>query len=226
MLTGCALLVGLWAAHQPDGERPLDRHAVSATALLLAGLAALLLPAVLIVTQAKRIPVPMEAIILCGAASLLGLVKLLVIIGHLRARRTGDVAREMVITLVALWLLGGLAAPKAVDRWQDLGPVMRRAVTVARDHRLVLMNTDETTRAAMYWHGGMSVPWTDNDTEVIGKPDCIALRKMPKRDQDHAAHVADLKAKGWHLVERIDIPMGRRYALFASRDIAERSSPP
>lgn len=228
VLPGCALLVGLWAAHQPDEDRALDRRALVATALLIAGVAALLLPAAFLYSQVKQIRVPGEAMLLLGAGSVLGVVKLLVMVGHLRARRSGDLAREMVITLVALWLLVGLAAPKVLDRWQGLESMAAAAVRYADRHRLVLMDADETTRGAIVWHTGLNLPYADNDLEVKGRPACLALRKMPDPKDDHARVVADLKAKGWHLVERIDIafPHGRRYAVFASRDIADQVTAP
>lgn len=225
VLPGCALLVGLWAAHQPNETRALDRHALSATALFIAGLALVLLPLAYLVTQAKKIPVPGEVMLLLGAASVLGLIKLLVMSHHIRHRRRGEVVREMMVTLIALWVLVGLAAPKVVDRWQNLEPVMRLAARYAKDNRLILMNTDETTRAAMYWYTGLTPATSEDDLAVNGKAACLALRKMPSDDAERKTVVAELARKGWHRLENIDIPFGRSYAIFASQDLGDQPVP-
>jgi 4-amino-4-deoxy-L-arabinose transferase-like glycosyltransferase len=216
VLCGFAVLIGLWASEQLDSDNALDRHALTASGLLLSVVGLAMLPGAAIASWMMGFPVIGEVWVLLAACSAVGLVKTLVLIAHIRARRRADILREMLVTLVVVVTLGGLAAPRLIDAWQDLSGVARMAVRHAAMGRFILYDPDETTIAALDYHAGLTPPY-GGEMKVVGDFDCRALRKMPGKNADYANAVKDMAGKGWHLIERFDIPFGRRYAVFSTR---------
>jgi 4-amino-4-deoxy-L-arabinose transferase-like glycosyltransferase len=219
LMGGFALLIGLWAAEQSEKGMPgrFDRFALAFTALLLAGLAAILLPAAAVANAVAKLGIDSDVWIALGCCTVLGVMKLLVISTHLRRGNRPEVVRETLITLVALWCLAMIAAPRLVDRWQDLAPVARMAAQ--HGPGLALYDPDETTIATVEYHTGIIAPVIaeGDDAKWLAKPGIHALRKMPGKDGAYREIMDDMAKRGWQVSERIDIPFGRRYAIFVPR---------
>lgn len=232
LFTGFAVLMGLWAASQIDAHSSWDRRAIIATGFLISSIAVLifpiiygikiLLPSYFSITHLSKIDIAgividQQTWILFGVCSVMGVIKMVMIAGHYRRNHYGMIARESVVTLLVLWVFVGMGAPRIVDRWQDLRPVAAKVSEHAVHQRMMIINTDETTRAIVQYYTGLSLPYTEEDVE--GRPDCLALRKMPSNDTEYARTSKELYDKGWQEIDSVRIVNGRSYAIFAGRSI-------
>jgi 4-amino-4-deoxy-L-arabinose transferase-like glycosyltransferase len=150
-LLGFGLLAGLWASDAQRFPTRLDRLAMLGT-FILVGLFALALALALGVLAAAgagswRTCVPAAVGVLFAAAAALAWA--------LRAWRRGALPQSLVGVYVAYALAVCLAAPAAlpiIDRWQDLPALAARIHTDTAHDALALLDPDETT-LAMLDHG-------------------------------------------------------------------------
>jgi 4-amino-4-deoxy-L-arabinose transferase-like glycosyltransferase len=235
-LLGLALLAGLWLATAQRAPTRFDALALRATRALVALLAALLLLglAVLSVSGAGwcAVAAAIAGFAACGAALAVAA----------RAQRRGDFGRSLGWTYGA-WAAAicctALAAFPVVDRWQNLTALAARIRADSAHRPLALLDPDETT-IAMLDHG-LETPFTVLTTGgkrsaeatsewfrsrghtariLVLLPGHAGGKLTRVLGQVHPLAAPDdgiagrLAASGAAvLVQRYELPQGRRYAL-------------
>jgi 4-amino-4-deoxy-L-arabinose transferase-like glycosyltransferase len=237
-LLGLALLVGLWAHDSASASTRLDRLALAATRALIAVMAALLV-GLLAVLAIARAAAPGECLIAACAA---GIATALALLRAAAVERRGGLARSIAWSYgayAAAVCLTALAAFPAIDRWQDLPQLARRIHADTQSNTLALLDPDETT-IAMLDHGLETkfAILTTGGQATRGAVDgwlashgaqarvlVLLPGHAPGRVTQLLAHIqplaapadgvaADLVAAGAaSIVQRYDLPQGRRYAL-------------
>ncbi|HUL19466.1 MAG TPA: glycosyltransferase family 39 protein [Steroidobacteraceae bacterium] len=234
-LLGLAVLAALWAQEAQRAPTRLDSLCVAGTswlvgllgAALLAGLAVLMLSGAASVTAALAAA---GGILLLGGSALR------------RARRAharGALAKSLTLTYAAYAAavcLSALVAFPVIDRWQDLGALGREIRADTRAQPLALLAPDETT-LAMIDHGASGSYSVLGSDDRPGVERWFAARGAQARIlvllPGHAAGDVSRWLSRWHrspppgdgtaaalidagaarLVQRYELPQGRRYAL-------------
>jgi 4-amino-4-deoxy-L-arabinose transferase-like glycosyltransferase len=237
-LLGFALLVGLWAHETGLAPTRLDTLALAATRWLVAVMAAALI-ALLAVFGAAGAASPGACLIAgltAAVATAIGLLR------AAQAQRLGGLARSVAWTYgayAAAVCLTALVALPVIDRWQDLPQLARRIHADTRAGALALLDPDETTIAML--DRGLDTPFVILTTGgsatagAVGRwlathgasarvlvllpghapgrvTQLLASLHAPAAAGDGVA--GTLAAAGAaRLVERYELPQGRRYAL-------------
>jgi 4-amino-4-deoxy-L-arabinose transferase-like glycosyltransferase len=234
-LLGFALLVALWVFEAQHAPSRLDQLCVSSTRVLVALLGALLIGSLTVLALAGA------AASWAAAAAALGILGLGVpaLLRARRAQQRGALSESLVCCYAgyaAALSLSALVAFPVIDRWQDLGGLARRIRTDTAQQPLALLAPDETT-LAMIDHG-FSGSFT-----VLGNANAAAVRswfaargvraRVLVLLPGHAEGEVSRWLGRWHplpaagdgvagtliasgsaaLVQRYELPQGRRYAL-------------
>ncbi|MBV9695783.1 MAG: phospholipid carrier-dependent glycosyltransferase [Gammaproteobacteria bacterium] len=232
-LLGAALLIGLWARSAPNEALAIDVWCVRLSRALVVLLVLALAAAVLALAAAKAAP----------RASVLGCMAGLLLIAGLLCwpRRRGRAAPGALLQLYAgyagaLCLCALLVMP-AIDRAQDLGSLAWQVRADTAGAPLALYDPDETTLAIID-HGAAAVPvvlphagasevqrWFATQPAAArllvllpgrGAGPLDALRRdRTGTPRDDGAAAALQQAGAARLVQRYELPHGRRYALLA-----------
>jgi len=240
-LLGFGLLAGLWSHDAQRTPRSFDRLAVRLTRYLVM-LFAWVLAATLAVFAAARAGPPLA----CLAAALAVLVVVHVALVFARgAQRAGDLQQCLGWTYggyAAAVCLAALAALPIIDRWQDLPGLARRIHADTAHDSLALLDPDETTIAML--DRGLETPFvilTDGSAAPHGLVrDWLAaqgragrvlvllpghaegpltrwLGRFGPRAAPGDGVAGRLIASGEAtLIERYELPQGRRYALLGA----------
>jgi 4-amino-4-deoxy-L-arabinose transferase-like glycosyltransferase len=237
-LLGFGLLAGLWAAELQPPHSRLDRVAALGTFVVIALLALALALALGVLAAAGAVS---RGACLVAAAGVV-LVTSAALAGALRAWLRGALPRSIAWAYAAYALAVCVAASPllpVVDRWQDLPALAARIHADTGQDSLALLDPDETT-LAMLDHGlktHFTVLTSDRDparnavsawfagqdaaarvlvllpghaggrvTDLIGR-----FRPLPIPDDGLAGVLTAAGAAT--LVQRYDLPQGRRYAL-------------
>ena len=234
-LLGLAVLAALWSQAAQRAPRRLDALCLAGTTWLVVLLGAALLAALAVLAlsgAASR----SAALAAAGGILLLGGSALR---RASRARARGEVAESLTLTYAAYAAavcLSALVAFPVIDRWQDLGALARAIRSDTRAQPLALLAPDETTLAMIDhgFSGAYSVLTTDDRFGVqrwfaAGGAQARILVLLP----GHAAGDLARWLSRWHtfpapgdgtagalidagaarLVQRYELPQGRRYAL-------------
>jgi 4-amino-4-deoxy-L-arabinose transferase-like glycosyltransferase len=237
-LLGFALLAGLWAHEAALAPTRLDTLALAATRWLVALMAAALigLLAVLGAARAASATACLIAAIAAGIAAAVALLR------AAQAQRRGALRRSVAWTYgayAAAVCLTALAALPAIDRWQNLPELARRIHADTQTGALALLDPDETTiamldrgldtRFAILTTGGHATAgavggWLAShgaSARVLvllpghapGRVTQLLARLHPLSAPGDgvAAHLAAAGAAS--IVQRYELPQGRRYAL-------------
>jgi 4-amino-4-deoxy-L-arabinose transferase-like glycosyltransferase len=240
-LLGFGLLAGLWMQDAKATPLPLDRAAVRLTRWLVTliawGLAAAL--AVLAAAGAGSPPACLAA-----ALAVLAAAHAAMVFGA-RAQRGGDLPQSLGWAYggyAAAVCLAALAALPIVDRWQDL-PALARCIHADTAHEsLALLDPDETTIAML--DRGLKTPFAILTSDARAPRQLVAdwlaahgragrvLVLMPGHTPGPLTHwlgrfhysappddgiAGRLVASGTAaLVERYELPQGRRYVLLGA----------
>ena len=236
-LLGLALLVGLWAEDARRLPRRGDAPALLGTVALVAVMGAACSLALLVLAAAGAAPV-----LLCsGAALAVVILAAAALVGAVRAQRGRDPPRSLAWSYAAYAAALCLAAPLAlpvIDRWQDLPALAARIHADTAAQSLGLLDPDETT-IAMLDHG-LATPFTvlrsgataraavslwfatrGPTARVLvllpghaGGPLTELLNRVRPQYPPDDGVAGRLAATGTAvLVERYELPQGRRYAL-------------
>jgi len=240
-LLGFGLLAGLWMQDVKATPLPLDRVAVRLTRWLVTliawGLAAAL--AVLAAAGAGSPPACLAA-----ALAVLAAAHAAMFLGA-RAQRGGDLQQSLGWTYVgyaAAVCLAALAALPIVDRWQDLPALARRIHADTAHESLALLDPDETTIAML--DRGLKTPFAILRSDARAPRQLVAawlaahgragrvLVLMPGHAPGPLTHwlgrfhhgappddgiAGRLVASGTAaLVERYELPQGRRYVILGA----------
>jgi 4-amino-4-deoxy-L-arabinose transferase-like glycosyltransferase len=237
-LLGFALLAGLWAHDAARTRTRLDGLALAATRGLVAVIAAALI-GLLAVLGAARAASASACLI---AASAAGIATAIALLRAAQAQRQGGLARSVAWTYgayAAAVCLTALAALPVIDRWQDLPQLARRIHADTQSGALALLDPDETTiamldrgldtRFAILTTGGHATAgavggWLAShgaSARVLvllpghapGRVTQLLARLHPLSAPGDgvAAHLAAAGAAS--IVQRYELPQGRRYAL-------------
>jgi 4-amino-4-deoxy-L-arabinose transferase-like glycosyltransferase len=237
-LLGFALLVGLWAHEAANAPTRFDGFVLAATRGLVAVMAAALigLLAVLGAADAASRSACLMAAIAAGIATAVALLR------AAGKQGRGGLTRSIAWTYgayAAAVCLTALAALPAIDRWQDLPQLARRIHTDTRAGALALLDPDETTIAML--DRGLRTPFailTTNGQATAGAVGgwlashgasarvlVLLPGHAPGRVTQLLAHIHPLGAPGdgvaatlvaagaAGIVQRYELPQGRRYAL-------------
>jgi 4-amino-4-deoxy-L-arabinose transferase-like glycosyltransferase len=237
-LPGFALLVGLWAHETGLAPTRLDTLALAATRWLVAVMAAALI-GLLAVLGAARAASPGACVIAAGAA---GLATGLALLRAARAQHRGRLTRSVTWTYAAYAAavcVCALVALPAIDRWQDLPQLARRINTDTRAGALGLLDPDETTiamldhgldtRFVILTTGGHATAEAVGDWLTAHGSSARVLVLLPGHAAGRVTRLlarihpgaaagdgvaGSLSAAGTaRIVQRYELPQGRRYAL-------------
>ena len=240
-LLGFGLLAGLWAQAARRAPLPFDRRAVRLTGWLVLLMVWALGAALGVLAAAGAGP---RARCLGAALAAIAAAQVAVLLGA-RAARRGDLAGSLGWAFggyaAALCLVAAAALP-IVDRWQDLPQLARRIHADTLQRPLALLDPDETT-IAMLDHG-LNTPFTivtsgaGHPSTVVGawlgghgRKACVLvllpghapgrLSAFLARFRPSAAPgdgvAGELVAAGAAVIlERYQLPQGRRYALLGA----------
>jgi 4-amino-4-deoxy-L-arabinose transferase-like glycosyltransferase len=239
-LLGFALLAGLWAHEAASAPTRLDRFALAATRWVVGLMAAALigLLAVLGAAAAASVSACLIAAVAAAAATAVGLWR------AARAQRRGGLTRCVAWSYgayAAAVCLTALVAFPAIDRWQDLPQLARRIHADTRSGPLALLDPDETTIAML--DRGLETPFAILTTGGQATADTVSdwlanhgasarvlvllpghapgrvtrlLARIEPRATPGDGLAASLSAAGAaSIVQRYELPQGRRYALLA-----------
>jgi hypothetical protein len=234
-LLGVAVLVALWAKEAQRAPSPLDQLCLAGTRALVALLGCLLIGALGLLALAGATP--------AGAAisATLGILVLGVpaLVRARRAQARGALSESLACcyaAYAAAVCLAALVAFPVIDRWQDLGSLARRIRVDTAHQPLALLAPDETT-VAIIDHGftGSFTVLTGSDASVVRR--WFAARGAHARVlvllPGHAEGDVSRWLGRWYrppapgdgvagaliasgsaaLVQRYELPQGRRYAL-------------
>jgi 4-amino-4-deoxy-L-arabinose transferase-like glycosyltransferase len=236
-LLGFGLLTGLWAHEAQSSPWRFDRLALRVTRVVI-GVLACAFAATLLVLAAAGLK--SWALSLTGATAVLGLTAA-ALMGAAGAART-DVQRSLAWSYTgyaAALSLTSLIVLPVIDRWQDLPQLARRIHADTAQQSLALLDPDETT-IAMLDHG-LSTRFTtltsagNRAPQVVGEwfstrgrearvlillpghapgPLTDWLARFHRLEEPGDGVAASLIASGSAaLVQRYELPQGRRYAL-------------
>lgn len=237
-LLGLALLTGLWAREAARAPTRLDELALAATRALVAVMAAMLI-GLLAVLGAARAAAPLACLSAAGAAGIATAIALLRAAG---TQRRGALARSVVWTYsayAAAVCLTALAALPVIDRWQDLPELARRIHADTRAGALALLDPDETTIAML--DRGLDTPFAVLTTgghatagavggwlashgaqarilvllpgHAPGRVTQLLARLHPLGAPGDGVAARLVDADTASIVQRYELPQGRRYAL-------------
>jgi len=240
-LLGFGLLAGLWAHAAQQGATRLDRLAVRGTRWLVGAIAWALAAALALLAAAGAGARPA---CLAAALGVIASAHFALRVGA-RAERAGALQRSLFWLYsgyAAALCVAGLAAFPIIDRWQDLPGLARRIRADTLQQPLALLNPDETT-VAMLDHGSHTpftivTSRTGQAQRAVGDwlgthgPEARVLVLLPGHapgeltgflaSVHHSAPPGDgvageLVAAGTAvLLERYELPQGRRYALLGA----------
>jgi len=233
-LLGFALLAGLWLQAAQASPARIDRLCTAGTLAVVAlfGVLTLAALAVLAAAGAAR-----PAAAAASAALIVGLGGV-ALARAARALRVADLWRALAWCYsgyAAALVLGFLVIGPVIDRWQDLGGLAQRIHRDTAHAPLALLDPDETTLAFMD-HGFDASPMvlrtSGNAGEVVthwfstagdearvlvllpghaGGDVSRFLGRNPTHDDGAAGELSSSGAAA--LVQRYELPQGRRYAL-------------
>jgi 4-amino-4-deoxy-L-arabinose transferase-like glycosyltransferase len=237
-LLGFGLLGGLWAHDAQRSPTRLDQLALRCNRWLVCAIALALAGALAILAAADAGP-PLAC--LAAALAVLAVAQAAALRGA-RAQRAGEVQRALgwaYAGYAAALTVAALVAAPIIDRWQDLPALARRIRTDTMQQSLALLDPDETTIAML--DRGLNTPFTllvsspDTQRQLVGEwvrshgRAARVLVLLPghtpgnlSRWLERFHHIpapgdgiaARLVASGTAvLVERYELPQGRRYAL-------------
>jgi 4-amino-4-deoxy-L-arabinose transferase-like glycosyltransferase len=240
-LLGFGLLVGLWTHAAQRTPQPFDRAAVRLTRWLVTLVAWALAAALAVLAAAGAGSRPA---CLASALAVLAAAHAAAFLSA-RAQRRGDLQRSLTWTYAgyaAAVCLAALAALPIVDRWQDLPALARRIHAGTAHDSLALLDPDETTIAIL--DRGLEAPFAILTSDAAGPRQPVAdwlaahrrdgrvLVLMPGHAPGpltswlarfHQSAPADdgvagrlVAAGDAALIERYELPQGRRYALLGA----------
>ena len=234
-LLGFALLAGLWVQEAQQTATRLDRLCTAGTGALVALVALLALAALAVLAASGA--APSWAAALC--ATLILVTAGFALAGGAPAARRGDLWHALAwcySAYAATVVLSFLVIGPVIDRWQDLAALARHVRTDTARQPLALLDPDETTLAVM--DHGSGAPLTilhssgDDTREVIlrwfstaghagrvlvllpGHAGGEVTRYLGRRGTSDDGTAGELTSSGAAaLVQRYELPQGRRYAL-------------
>jgi 4-amino-4-deoxy-L-arabinose transferase-like glycosyltransferase len=239
-LPGLALLTALWAAEAARGADRLDHLALSATRVLVLAVAWIIAGALVLLGAAGEVWL---ATALCGALFAL-LWAHSCAARAAQAQRHNDFAASLgwsYTGFAAAVVAACLVVFPVIDRWQDLPQLARRINADCAPQALALLDPDETT-VAMLDHGlrtrftvvqsGTTAPATVvRDWWRVHPADGRVLVLLPGHADGQVTRLLArwmnfapagdgtagelVRAGAAALVERYQLPQGRRYALLA-----------
>jgi len=246
-LLGFALLIGLWSRAAQGAPTRLDLACVTGTRWLVALIDLGLIAVLVVLVLATAAPAVAGA-----AASVAILACALPALRHAAASQArGELAQSLAgayIAYAAALAASALVVFPVIDRGQDLGALARQIRADTRGQPLALLNPDETTLAVIDhgFRGAFTVLKREDPSVVRGwfrarGSDARLLVLLP----GHAAGALTRWLERWHsapapgdglagslvasrtaaLVQRYELPQGRRYALLGPPDPAP-STPP
>jgi 4-amino-4-deoxy-L-arabinose transferase-like glycosyltransferase len=234
-LLGFALLAALWLQHAQRAPTRLDRLCVRGTRVLIGILGGLLLAALAVLALAGS-AARGWTVAVCAAILALGTPLLR---RSRQAQARGALGESLVCAYAAYVValsLSALVAFPVIDRWQDLGSLARRIRTDTAHQPLALLDPDETTLAIID-HGSSA-----SYSVLTGPHVAVARRWFAARGSTarilvllpgHAEGELTRWLARWYraaspgdgiagtlvasgtaaLVQRYELPQGRRYAL-------------
>ena len=237
-LLGLAVLVGLWLQQLNAPPDAFDRRCISGTRVLVALFTGLFVAAVAALAFSGTVTAPV-CITLGTAIAGLGLLSWL---GSAREQRHGHPGRSLAWSYTgyaAAVSLTGLILLPTIDRWQDLGGLAQRIRHDTAALQLALLDPDETTLAVLDHGSGVTLTaissgGRDKQQAVAGYfathpgsgrvlvllPGHASGKLRRWFAQFHADTSPDdgvltgLVSSGTaRLVQRYELPQGRRYAL-------------
>jgi 4-amino-4-deoxy-L-arabinose transferase-like glycosyltransferase len=237
-LLGFGLLAGLWAHEAALAPTRLDALALAATRWLVALMAAALI-GLLAVLGAARAASASSCLIAALAA---GIATAVALLRAAHAQRRGALTRSVAWTYgayAAAVCLTALAALPVIDRWQDLPQLARRIHADTQSGALALLDPDETTiamldhgldtRFAILTTGGHATAaavsgWLASHgahARVLvllpghapGRVTQLLARILPHGATGDGVAGSLTAAGAASIVQRYELPQGRRYAL-------------
>ena len=232
---GFALLAGLWLQEAQRTPARLDRLCASATGVLVALFALVALVALAVLAASGAAPRWAAAL----SAALIVAVAGHALAGAARAARRADLWHGLAwcySAYAATVVLSFLVIGPVVDRWQDLAALAQRIRTDTAHRPLALLDPDETTLAVMD-HGSAAALTIlhssgEDRHEVMSRwfsasgQTARVLVLLPGHAGGEVTHylgrrgtsddgaAGELTSSGAAaLVQRYELPQGRRYAL-------------
>jgi 4-amino-4-deoxy-L-arabinose transferase-like glycosyltransferase len=237
-LLGIAVLAGLWLQQLRHAADAFDRFCISGTRVLVAAIAVVFIAAIAVFGMSHTVSTP--GCVVLGAA-ILG-TGVLAWQRSSQAQRHADPGGSLAWSYTgyaAAVCLTALLVLPVIDQWQDLGGLARRIRAETELQQLVLLDPDETTLAVL--DHGFATPVAALLSDASGKERAVrnwfASRPTSARVlvllPGHASgklrrwlaqyHVAAdpgdgvaatlVDAGAARLVQRYELPQGRRYAL-------------
>jgi 4-amino-4-deoxy-L-arabinose transferase-like glycosyltransferase len=238
VLLGIAVLVGLWLQQVREPLDAFDRFCISGTRVLVAFLAVVFIAAIAVFGLSRTVDTP--GCVVLGVA-ILG-TGVLSWLRSSQAQRRADPGRCLAWSYTgyaAAVCLTALIVLPVIDQWQNLGGLARRIRADTPAQQLVLLDPDETTLAVL--DHGFITPVAALLSGACGKECAVRdwfathppsgrvlvllpghasgkLRRWLARlhtDSDPGDGVAAVlvDAGAARLVQRYELPQGRRYAL-------------
>ena len=241
-LIGFALLIALWCRTARTAPTPLDEACLNGTRWLVALLGCGLIAALAVLAAAGA-----TGTVACVLASLaIVAVGVPALRGAARLQKRGEPAQSLIgcyVAFAAALALSALVIFPVVDRWQDLAGLARRIHADTQGEPLALLDPDETT-LAMIDHGSVA-PFSvlkGAEASAVGRwfsargTEARVLVLLP----GHAPGDLTRWLERWHhtaapgegiagrlvasgtaaLVQRYELPQGRRYALLGPPEAA------
>jgi 4-amino-4-deoxy-L-arabinose transferase-like glycosyltransferase len=234
-LLGFALLAALWLQRAQTAPSALDQACLSGTRVLIALIAALLVAALTVLALAGAAPRRGAAAAVAAIAAVAGSA----LRAARRAQQRSDYPTSIGFSYVAYATsvcVSALIAFPMIDRWQDLGTLARQVRSDTAQQPLALLSPDETTLAMIdHAHTGSFSVLNGADAADVRRwfatrgSDARVLVLLP----GHAEGALSRWFTRWHstnapgdgiagalvaantaaLVQRYELPQGRRYAL-------------
>lgn len=219
VLPGMMVAIGLWAARHGGQPDRFERGCLWGTGALVVVLAILGPVAGQGLSMwwqgvALNLALVVDAGLWVGGIFLTGLAVRRALIGHWAE------GAALLGGAVALALVGGISTGLAVvDRWQDPAPMTRAMAEIAKNGPVAIYQPDETTLAALDWQERLRPNVLTTPAQVVAlvsaQPNVRILVKQPRSGPGGPGQ--SLLDLGLLEVQRLDIPGGRRHALFARK---------
>lgn len=215
LLPGCAVAMGLWAArHVADPDR-FERGCLWLTGGLVAGVGLGIGPAILVFAGLTEQPLSLavlSTVILGGLAA--GALGIKAVWQQRRgAHAAALITLVLVVNVVVVVAWRGVAP--IIDQWQNLSPTITRVAAVAEQRPVALWRPDETIIANLDYLAELRLESIYSARKLYKKvqaePRVLILARIIK-----PADEIELVEMGFVVVERLSIPYGRDYALFAA----------
>ena len=219
VLPGMMVAIGLWAARHGAQPDRFERVCLWGTGVLL------LVVAILGPLAGQGVSIWWQGVALKGQLvvdALLWMGGIVLAILAVRQAQAGRwaVGGGFLGGAVALALVGGICTGlQVVDCWQNPAPMTRAVAEAAQRGPVAIYRPDETTLAALDWQARLRPVVLTTPAEVLAavatQPNLRILVKQPRSGPGGAGQ--SLLDLGLVEVQRLDIPGGRRHALFAGK---------